>query len=201
MLLLERLSRWAARGFYAGFCRVGRHVGGAAPLGLAVALLVGFSSPAVEAAAEREWQPAMLAVSLPKYFVGCFFWAGENKGQEVRYVFQSVRQVRDGRVIATGEGLTSTTKSAFHIQVRISINPNTMALDIRESDPHKVVGRGNYVTDGSFSGQLSGDLSQINAIWRASKSEESGELNLVATSHFAANFGGERVGRCEGSSS
>lgn len=181
--------------------RAGKRSGFWARLAVAVVALAPAYFPTAPAAAERVWQPAMLAVSLPKFFVGCFFWDGEKKGQEVRYVFQSVRQVRGDRVIATGEGLTSTEKSAFHIQIRISIDPGTMGLDIWESEARKVVGRGKYVTDGSFAGRLSGDLSRINATWKTKKTGERGELNLVATNRFAANFGGERIGRCEGTTS
>lgn len=141
-----------------------------------------------------------LAAELPRAFAGCFFWRGDETGQEIRYAFENV--VPDGgRVVASGEGINVAGENVHQVHIRALIDPRDLTLEIRESDPERISGGAGYVTDGAFRGRLSDDLRRVSATWTTNRSGEKGDLILTAADGAFSAFGGRAGLHCEAVSS
>lgn len=119
---------------------------------------------------------AELARELPRRFSGTFQWDGEDQVQRVELEFQRVREMKSGRLQASGPGIYNVGGRVTRITFQAVIDPADLGIELIEQDPN----RDQFETDGSHRGRLSADLHEIRARWATRKTGKSGVLILRA---------------------
>lgn len=117
--------------------------------------------------------------SLPKSYIGEFFWHGDSTMQIVEINITARSHQENGRLEVVGCGRYSVPAfgRVTDIKVRMVIDEASLDVEIWESEP---VGETFFTTDGSHKGKLVDNLQGIEAEWTTRASGLKGNLRLRA---------------------
>jgi hypothetical protein len=114
--------------------------------------------------------------NLPRNWTGEFRWDGSTEVQRYEITIMNTKPVDRNQIEANGCGRVSTERQSTDINVRIVVDPDSLAVQIFESQPD----RRNFTTDGSHRGRISKDLTLMAAEWQTQSTGQQGVLQLRA---------------------
>jgi hypothetical protein len=141
---------------------------------LILALILTLAATAALAA-----DPFELAASLPRQFAGVYRWNDRKIDQNVSVRLETV-SVRSGKVLALGKGRHKEEYYSTDVTVEMAIDSETLAVQMWERSPSGADGNPKFVVEGCYAGEISGDLSSINAVWTTAGTGRKGSLRLKA---------------------
>lgn len=119
--------------------------------------------------------PGEVTRRMPRSWAGEFKWDDSPEIQVVEVQLEDSRIMDSNEVEFWGKGRYITDR-VVPIDFRVRINPETLAVEIWESNPN-VAG---FVSNGSHRGHIDRELTRIEATWTSNENRHAGTLRLWA---------------------
>ncbi len=114
--------------------------------------------------------------TLYRNYTGSFIWEGDSEYQQLSIEILK-QEISNGVITATGKGKYKSSYQITNIDVKIYVNTATGFFEMWELNPDQ----GQFVTEGSHLGSITGDFSKVEATWVTTGSGLRGKLILNAS--------------------
>lgn len=108
-------------------------------------------------------------------YKGVFYWYGSRTPQYVSYYLRD-KSIEDGTITVMGSGTYVDGSGPTFIKFQWQIDATSHRISIKESEPTS----STFITDGTYEGSISHDLSKVITIWETRSTGTTGTLTLEA---------------------
>lgn len=129
---------------------------------------------------QSDVQKTVSAKNLPKSYRGDYTWRDDGSPQRVKLYIKSVRKASGSADIIFSGWETYGADAKKLVLVHGRINPLTRHVTMFEKNTRTMSNMG-FVTDGSFEGEISSNLSQITLVWTTKNTDQRGDIVFRAT--------------------